>query len=73
MSDLVTYQYNPVTHLVFTSVDDLQSSLRSFDAKDLKALEEAFEIARERGMKTKSLLLGRRIRQLKKMENLKNV
>jgi hypothetical protein len=55
--------------LVGTSVDDLQSSLPYFvstSPNGLRVIEFALAICQRRGEKTKALVLGRKLRKLKK-------
>lgn len=70
MDDLVTYPNTAATRLAFASTVYLKKSLRYFTVKDLRKLEAAFDLARRQGLKTKSFLIGRRIRQLKKRKTI---
>jgi len=72
MYELVTFPYNDGSRLAFSSLKDVKKTVCTFGVKDLGTLTDAFEIAKRTGMKTKSWLIGRRIRHLRKMETLKN-
>lgn len=55
--------------LVSTSVDDLQSSmpyLKSESLDDVQIVQYAVEICQRREWKTKSVVLGRKLRKMKK-------
>ena len=54
------------TNLVYTSVQDMQSSLHSWGVEDLPLLRAALSIATKRGEKTKVKILSAKIKKLEK-------
>lgn len=55
-----------ITRLVYTSVQDMQSSIHSYGVKDLDVLRKAHKLADHCGHKTRCKLLAAKIRKLEK-------
>ena len=68
MDGVVAYKASRINNLVYTSVEDLKSSLTHYTVKDMDALREALTLAGSHGMKTKAMLIRRKIWKLEKEE-----
>jgi hypothetical protein len=68
MDDVVAHKTSRVNNLVYTSVEDLKSSLEHCTISDLDVLQEALTIAGSHEMKTKAMLIRRKIWKLEKQE-----